>query len=339
MTTHVSGVGAVSLRDRIVTTMRKLSRQRELSLVVVLAIVVACAALLQPRFLDVNNFRSILQSAAVVATLSIGQALVVITRNVDLSLGSAVGLCAFAAASLMSQWPDIPLLFFAIGAILLGSLLGAVNGALVVVARVPAIVATLGTLYVFRGITFFLAAGDNIPASELPRSVLSLATTDVLGIPVPVLISLVVLVMIAVAIRELASARNLYAVGDNPDAARIEGIQTRRVVFVAMTASGAIAGLAAILYILRFGAVDARAGTGLEFQTVAAVVVGGVSILGGVGSVTGAFLGAILLATIANALNILDLSPFWLQAITGMSILVAVIIDLRLRRRLDRRPT
>ena len=315
---------------------RSLSRQREISLLVVLVLVVVVATMLQPRFLDVSNFSAILQSAAIVSILAIGQALVVISRNVDLSVGSELGLCAFAAAAFMSVYPETPVIVAAVGAMVLGAVLGAANGAL---GRGRARAGHRGhARYAVRLPWHHLLVGRR--GQHLRERVANrsspLSTATVLGVPIPVVVTVLVVLITAMGIREFAAARGLYAVGDNPEAARIEGIRSRRVVFLAMLACGAFAGLASILYITRFGAVNARRRHGLEFQSVAAVVVGGVSILGGIGTVTGAFVGAVLLATIANALNVLDLSPFWIQAIDGMAILVAVTVDMRLRRRLDR---
>jgi rhamnose transport system permease protein len=218
---------------------------------------------------------------------------------------------------------------------LLGGVLGAINGGLVVRGRVPAIVVTLGTLYAFRGVAFLIAGGNKVNASDLPDSFLSVSTSEFLGVPIPILICIALLVVTTFVTRDLTFGRALYAVGDDPQAARLEGIGVGRTVFTAFVLCGVLTGVAGVLYALRFGTVDARAATGVEFQAVAAVVVGGVSFLGGSGTVAGAFIGAIVLAAIGNALNVVNLSPFWLQAISGAVILVAVSGDLLLRRRLS----
>ena len=174
------------------------------------------AALLRPA-----TFRSIFLSAAVVATIAIGQALVVLTRNVDLSVGSGAGLCAFVVAASASQSPGLPFPVLVAEVVALGAVLGAINGALVTVGRVPAIVATLGTLYAYRGIAFLIAGGDNISASELPGWFLGVSAQQVAGVPVLVLVPVVLAVVMAYVARSLVFGRSLYAVGDNPQAARL----------------------------------------------------------------------------------------------------------------------
>lgn len=329
---------AVRARPRAaVALLRRASALRETSLVVVLVAIAIGVGLLNPRFLTLSNARDILISIAVIGAVSVGQTLVLLTRNIDLSVGSIVGITAFAATDLLAGHPALPLVVMGAFAAAFGAVLGAVNGLLVAVGDVPAIVATLGTLYAFRGIDFLIAGGKQVSASDLPESYLEFANQDWLGLPAPVVIVVVIGIIATVGLRRLRAGRDLYAIGSNADAARMVGIHLRRRVVGAFVICGLLSGLAGFLYGAQYGSVDARAAEGLEFEVIAAVVVGGVAITGGSGTVIGALLGAAILGSIGNALNLLDIDPNWLQALSGGALVVAVTIDLVLQRRRQRR--
>ena len=311
-------------------------RARELSLLLVLAAIVFAVWLKAPHFTSTDNIRTILLSISIIAVVAVGQTLVVLTRNVDLSVASTVGLVAYVVRDLLRDHPEFSIpLAIAIG-LLIGTGLGAVNGLLVTVGGVPAIVATLGTLYVFRGVTFAIGGGELVTASEVPRAFRDLAQRRYLDIPAPILIAVVVALVAGYALRSTRPGRGLYAVGSNPDAARLAGLQRDRLVFGAFVVCGLLAGLGGIIWGARFPSVDARAATGLELQVIAAVVLGGVNIFGGSGTVFGAVLGAVLLGTISNALTILRVNPLWIQAFSGLAIVVAVSLDAFINRRLQR---
>jgi rhamnose transport system permease protein len=211
--------------------------------------------------------------------------------------------------------------------IALGAACGVVNGAVTAVGRVPSLVVTLGTLYVFRGIDFGWAGGRQINASNLPDSLLSLGSGRFGGVPYLVAITVVLVAVAAYVLRSYRSGRELYAIGSNPDAAVLAGIPVGRRVFAAFVLSGAVAGLAGTLWTARYGTVDATAGTGFELAVISAVVVGGVNIFGGSGSVVGAALGALLLSTIGSALVVLKVPSFWQQAIVGALLIGAIALD------------
>jgi rhamnose transport system permease protein len=218
-----------------------------------------------------------------------------------------------------------------------GAACGAVNGSLVAAARVPALVVTLGTLYVFRGLDYSWASGQQINAADMPRAFLRFGTASVLGVPVLALIALVLVLVVGFYLRSYRSGRELYAIGSDPDAARLSGIPVGRRVFAAFVANGALAGLAGVLYAARFGTLDATVGAGLELTVIAAAVVGGVAIFGGSGTVFGAAVGALLLQTITSSLVVLRINAFWQQAVVGALILAAIGLDRLLVARLDRR--
>ena len=300
---------------------------RELGILLALALLIGVTAAVNPRFLSAQSVKDLLLGSTILATLAVGQAIVVITRNVDLSVGSMVGLVAFATGKLFLAAPHAPVLLAVLAGVALGAACGAVNGGLIAAARVPALVVTLGTLYVFRGVDFWWAHGQQINAADMPAGFLRLGTATVLGVPVLALVALVVLVVTGLYLRSYRSGRELYAIGSQPDAARLAGIPVGRRVFLAFVANGALAGLAGVLYAARFGTIDANAGTGLELQVIAAAVVGGVAIFGGSGSVWGAALGALLLTTITSSLATLRINPFWQQAVVGALILAAIGLD------------
>ncbi|MCP2164212.1 ABC transporter permease [Goodfellowiella coeruleoviolacea] len=314
------GAAARRLVDRV-------GRVRELGILVALVVVVAVTAVANPAFVSPQSLRDLLLNASIIALLAVGQTLVVVTRNVDLSVGSVLGLAAFLTAQTFAANPGLPLLPGLLLGVLIGLACGALNGLVVAAGQVPSLVVTLGTLYVFRGLDFTLARGRQVNAADLPDALLSLGSGRLLGIPNLVLITLVVIAAGALYLRAYRSGRELYAIGSNPDAAVLAGIPVGRRVFVAFTVSGAVAGLAGALWMARYGTVDAAAGTGLELQVVSAVVVGGVVISGGSGTVAGAALGALLLGTITSCLVVLRIPAFWQQAITGALLLAAITVD------------
>jgi rhamnose transport system permease protein len=321
-------------RARQVT--QQIGRARELGIVVALALVIIPTAVVNPRFVESQSIRDLLLNASVVAILAAGQTLVVVTRNVDLSVGSTLGLAAFLTAQTFADHPGLPISAGLLVGVLVGAVCGVLNGLLVAAGRVPSLVVTLGTLYVFRGIDFALAQGRQVNAADLPDALLSLGGTRVLGVPVLVLVTLVVVALATLYLRWYRSGRDLYAIGSNPEAAVLAGIPVARRVFTAFLLSGAVAGLAGALWVSRYGTVDAAAGTGLELQVIAAVVVGGVAIFGGSGTVVGAALGALLLGTIASCLVVLRIPAFWQQAISGALLIGAITVDRLLALRLSR---
>ncbi len=310
---------------------------RELGILLALVLLVVVTFAVNTRFLSAQNIKDLLLGSTILAILAVGQAIVIITRNVDLSIGSVLGLAAFATGTLFVSWPGTPIpLAVAVG-MALGAVCGAVNGGLIAAARVPALVVTLGTLYVFRGLDYTWASGRQINAADMPRAFLRMGTASVLGIPVLALFAVVVLLVAGFVLRSYRSGRELYAIGSDPEAARLSGIPLGRRVFWAFVTSGALAGLAGVLYAARFGTLDANAGLGSELDVVAAVVVGGVAIFGGSGSVYGAALGAVLLTTIGSALPVLGVNPFWQRAAVGALILAAIGLDRSLAVRMARR--
>jgi rhamnose transport system permease protein len=320
-------------------------RVRELGIVVALALLVAVTAVLEPRFIEAGSLRNLALNASIFAILAAGQTLVIITRNVDLSVGSVLGLSAYLAGDLLSKHPGMALPVVFLLGIGLGAACGLFNGILVTWGKVPALVVTLGTLYMFRGFAFLWTDGSQVNAETLPDAFLNVGTESILGVPYLVIITIVVVLAVGQWLRDFRAGRELYAIGSNPEGARLAGVRSDRRVLTAFVLAGGLAGLGGVLFTARFGTVDATAGVGYELTVIAAAVVGGVAIFGGTGSVYGAALGALMLGTITSSLIVLRVEAFWQQAAIGALLLaaiafdrlVAVRVEAALRRRSARR--
>jgi rhamnose transport system permease protein len=302
-------------------------RFRELGIVLALVIVVTATAIDNPRFLSSTSIQQLLSGAAIIALLAIGETIVIVTRNVDLSIGSVLGISAYAVGVLFVHHPDIPIPLVFLAATGIGVVCGVVNGVIVTVARVPSLVVTLGTLYIIRGIDGAWAGGNQVAASSLPDSFNKIGYGTVLGIPYLGIIAIAAVALATYAMRSFRTARDFYAIGSNPEAARLAGIPVGLRVFLAFVLCGGIAGFSGAVWLSNFGSVDAIAGVGYEFQVIAAVVVGGVAIFGGSGTVLGAALGALLLNTIDNALIVVNIASNWTQALAGALLLTAIAFD------------
>ena len=318
--------------------LRSFATARETGILLALVLVIVAATVKNPNFLfSSDGFRDLLLTPSILLLVAVGQAIVIITRNVDLSVGSVLGLTAYLTGRLFIDVPGIPVIaVFAIG-IVAGGLLGLINGALVAFAKVPALVITLGTLYAYRGINVLWTGSDRINSSDMPDSFLALGTQSILFIPVLTIIAVVVLIGAAWYLRNQRGGRELYAIGSDPAAANLYGLKVTQRVLAAFILCGALAGLAGVLYAARYGTVNSQAGAGYELNAVGAAVIGGVAIFGGSGSVWGAAIGAYLLLTINRALPILGVQDFWQRAVVGVLIIGAIVLDRVLALRQARR--
>jgi rhamnose transport system permease protein len=310
---------------------------RELSVLVALLLLIGVTAAVNPRFLDPQGLQDLMLNATIFVVMAVGQAIVIITRNVDLSVGSILGLTAFGTGAVFAAAPGTPIVVVFLIGLVFGAVLGAVNGIIVTFAKVPALVITLGTLYVFRGIANAWAGSTQYFIGNAPPAFGNLSVSTFVGIPVIAILAVVVAVVAQVVLSGTRRGRDLYAIGSDPAAAALFGIPITRRVLAAFAASGALTGLAGVLYASRFNSVGADTGTGYELQIVAAAVVGGVAIFGGSGSAVGAAIGAVLLTTMVGALAALNVSKFWQQAIVGALIIAAILIDRLIALRTSRR--
>jgi rhamnose transport system permease protein len=322
-------------------------RARESGIIAVLVVFVAVTTIIEPRFLSQQNIHFVLINTTIFALLAVGETMVVVSRNVDLSVGSVLGLSAFLSARLFGQVHGIPIPVVFLAGLVIGLLCGLANGLMVAIGRVPSLVVTLATLYMIRGIDILIVGGGVVDASSLPGSFVNIAQAGVLGVPYLAIAVAAVVGAAAYYLRYYRSGRELYAIGSNPEGARLAGIGVGRRVLTAFAASGALAGIAGVLWAAQYQTIDSTAGTGYELTVIAGVVVGGVAIFGGSGSVVGAAVGALLLQTISSALNVLGISGYWDEAIAGFLLLLAIALDrviavrllAALRRRSSRGPT
>ena len=293
-------------------------------------------------YLSARMFSRISTSAAVVLPIAVGQAIVIMTRNIDLSSGSILGVVAYVTGQTLSTMPDLhPVLVVGL-AMGIGAAAGAINGLIAAYGRVPSIIVTLGTLALFR--TFLVEYSDaaTITTASLPTWLVdlpqkSLFSIGAVEVRVTVVLALSACIVVGLALSRLRAARRFLAVGSNPDAAQMAGINAPRVVFLAFVISGALAGLSGFIFLAKFGNITVVAGLGFELKAIAAVVVGGVSIMGGSGTILGVLMGAVLVDTIDNSLTRWELvSEFWRDALLGMLIMVAVTLDTLASRSLAR---
>ena len=312
---------------------------REVSLLLlIIAAIVLFGAMIEGYYTS-RTFNRIASSVAIITVVAVGQTLVVLTRNIDLSVGSIVGFTAYFVGTQIaadnSISPGVAMLI----AVVLGGFMGAINGVIVAWGRVPAIIVTLGTLAIYRGVLIDYSGAKSVITSSLPAWLidlprLNLFTIGELDIRAMVVLALVVVLLFQLVTSYLSYGRRLYAIGSNPDAAQLIGLPARRIVFTTFVLCGALSGLAGFMYLARFGNITVEAARGLELQVVAAVVVGGVNIFGGSGTVFGAMLGAVLIGTLEQSLFRLQISEFWRDALLGLLILLAVASDAVILRRL-----
>ena len=305
-----------------------------LGLIVVLAVLVQS---LNPSFLSAENIADMTKNTAILAILSFGMMLVIVTRGIDLSIGATLALSGMISAQTVATWQDVnPVTALLLG-ILIGVLCGAVVGGLVSKGKVLPIIASLGLMNVFRGITFLVSGGKWVSANQMPDSFKAIATSDFLGLNTLVWVAIIVYVVAYWFVTWNRTGRQIYAVGSNPDSAQISGINNDRILLLVYVIMGGLSGLAGVLWVSKFASAQGDTATGFELSVVAACVLGGVNMAGGSGRISGILLGALLLGILNNALPLVDVSPFWQNFIQGAIILVAVLINALVKRRFNQR--
>ncbi|WP_210528872.1 ABC transporter permease [Rubellimicrobium arenae] len=315
---------------------------RILALLLVLVLVAAFFATQIDNYLNARLFNRISSSVAIVALIATGQTLVILTRNIDLSLGSVVGFVAYATGAIVSAAPEIHPVLLALAALAIGAGFGLLNGLLVAYAGIPSIITTLAAMAIYRSALVEFSGAQSITTEDLPQWLVDFPNTQLFTLAgvqfrAAFVAAVVIVILVHLALLRLRPARALYAVGSNPEAAEMAGIDARRTVLAAFVAAGALAGLAGLFFLARFGNITVVAGLGFELKSIAAAVLGGVSINGGSGSVIGALIGAVLVDLIENSLVRWELvSEFWREAVLGFLILSAVSADALLMRRLTR---
>jgi rhamnose transport system permease protein len=316
--------------------MRALLRHREMFLVAAIALLIGLIALRFPGFARPGNLATVFNDTSILIILALGQMVVILTRSIDLSMASNLALTGMLVALTNANYPGIPIPLIILEAMAIGAVLGAFNGTLVWKLGIPAIVVTLGTLTIFRGATFVVAGGTWVNADRMSPDFIALQRGAFLGLPILSWFALVAIAAFYVVMTRTPIGRSLYAIGVNPSAAVYTGIDVGRTKFIAFVISGAIAGLCGYLWVSRYVIAATEVANGYELSIIAACVIGGISIAGGIGSVGGAVLGALFLGIISSALPVVGVSPFWQMAISGTAILAAVILNARGERKQGR---
>jgi D-allose transport system permease protein len=289
----------------------------------ILLLLLIVLSILEPRyFLKLDNFRQIGLQSTVFLLLAYGEFFAILIAGIDLSVGAVAGLSGMLMAMMMNA--DMPVAVAIIIGLLIATTFGAINGSLVNVFGLHPFVITLGTQAIFRGITLVISKGS--PVFNLPMSFRNLASYW-LGIPIPVLIAAIVAIILILFTKQTVVGRNLFALGGNKQAAWYSGINTKLYTLIAHTLSGLMAGVAGLVMTARIGAAEPLAGNGYETFAIAACIIGGTSFFGGKGKVIGVVIGGLIIGTISNGLNILNVPSFWQQVVMGSLIIASVALD------------
>jgi rhamnose transport system permease protein len=313
--------------------MRSLLRRREAVLAIIVAVLVGAIALRAPVFLSAGSLDTLVTDGAILAIMALAQMLALVTRGIDLSIAANMALTGMVVALLSKAYPDMPVLLTVAASLGVGLVLGAINAVLIGLVEMPAIVVTLGTMSVYRGLVFEASGGGWVNAHELGAPFVGFPNDRLWGVTHIVWIAVVVIALQYLFLRHQRRGRELYALGGNPAAARYVGIDRARLQLMVYSVTGALSGLCGYLWVARYAVAYTETALGFEMQTIAACVIGGVSTAGGRGTVAGCVLGTAFLVILFNAFPVIDVSPFWQMAISGIAILLAVVVNSRAERR------
>jgi len=312
--------------------MKRILASRELLLLVAIGLVLGVIASRFPAFIAPSNLASVFNDTSPLILLAIGQMIVILTKCIDLSVAANLALTGMVVALVNIAAPEMPIIVILVIAVLFGACLGMLNGVLVWKLEIPPIVVTLGTMTIFRGTIFLLTEGKWVNSHEMSDNFKAFPRSEIIGLPVLSWFAIGAVVLFTIVMTRTTLGRAFYAAGGNPHAATYAGINVGRTQFWAFTISGALAGLTGYLWVSRFAVAYVDVAGGFELTVVAACVIGGVSIMGGIGTVPGALLGALFLGIIANALPVVNISPFWQMAISGAAIIIAVALNAQANR-------
>ncbi|RJG43060.1 ABC transporter permease [Mesorhizobium sp. DCY119] len=311
-------------------------KNREIWLLAAILLLIGLISTRYGAFASPRNLANVFNDTSILMILALGQMVVILTRSIDLSMASNLAFTGMVVAMINAAYPAVPVPLLMLIAAGVGLTLGAVNGALVWKLGIPSIVVTLGTLTIYRGATFVISGGAWVNADKMSPAFIGLQRAQMLGIPLLSWIALAVIASFFVLLTRTPLGRSLYAIGVNPTASVYAGIDVGRTKFVAFCISGLVAGICGYLWVSRYVIASVEIANGYELNIIAACVIGGISIAGGIGSVGGAVLGALFLGIISSALPLVNISPFWQMAISGSAIILAVVLNARGERRQGR---
>ncbi|MGK9050742.1 ABC transporter permease [Neorhizobium petrolearium] len=316
--------------------MNRLLKNREILLLVIIAVMVLGFSTRAQGFASPGNLANIFNDTSILIILALGQMTVILTKSIDLSVAANLSFTGMAVAMTNAAVPDLPLALLIVMAIGIGAFLGAINGFLVWALQIPPIVVTLGTLTIYRGMAFVLSGGGWVNAHQMTPSFLNIPRMSMLGLPILSWIAVLIVLGAWFVLTRLPFGRAAYASGGNPTAAVYAGVDIGWTRFLAFVTSGALAGLCGYLWVSRYAVAYVDIAIGFELDTVAACVIGGISIAGGIGTVAGAVLGSLFLGVIKNALPVIGISPFAQMAISGIVIVLAVVFNARAEKKAGR---
>jgi len=309
--------------------MRWLLRTREIWLALAIIAIIGGTTLRSSNFASIGNLADIFNNTAMLMILALGQMVVILTRSIDLSMAANLALSGMIVALLNSSFPGIPVPLLMLIATICGLAMGAFNGILVWKLDIPAIVVTLGTLTIFRGVIFLIAGGKWVNADQLSPGFIEMTRIQLLGLPLLSWFAIIIALLFFLVMSRTPIGRSLTAIGINPTASVYAGIDVGKTKFISFCMSGAAAGFCGFLWVSRYVIGSVEIANGYELSIIAACVIGGVSIAGGVGTVGSALLGALFLGVTNSALPVINISPFWQMAISGGAIILAVIFNSR----------
>lgn len=307
--------------------LKRLIYSREGVLSIIVLAMFFGVGVISPDFISLSNSVSIFNDTSILIMLALGQMLVILTRCIDLSVAANVAFTGMFVAMVNQYFPELPMALLIFLSLFIGALLGAINGLFVWLLKVPSIVITLGTMSIYRGATFLFSDGAWVNSHQMSESFIGLPRYEILSMPVLGWMAIAAIILFFWAMKFSVWGRNFYSAGGNPMAAFYSGVNVGKVQFYAFLVSGTLSGLCGYLWVSRFAVAYVDVANGFELQVIAACVIGGVSIVGGLGSVVGCVIGALFIGVVNNALPIIGVSPFWQMAISGLVIIIAVIAN------------
>tara|TARA_R110000764_G_scaffold208140_1_gene293806 strand:- start:3399 stop:4400 length:1002 start_codon:yes stop_codon:yes gene_type:complete len=307
--------------------LRRFIYSREGVLSIIVLVMFFGVGVINPDFISLSNSVSIFNDTSILIMLALGQMMVILTRCIDLSVAANVAFTGMVVAMVNQYFPELNMAILILLSLVIGAFLGAINGLFVWLLKVPSIVITLGTMSIYRGATFLLSDGAWVNSHQMSESFIALPRFEMLSMPVLAWMAIAAIIIVFWAMKYSVWGRNFYSAGGNPMAAFYAGVNVGKVQFYAFLVSGTLAGLCGYLWVSRFAVAYVDVANGFELQVVAACVIGGISIVGGVGTVVGCVIGALFIGVVNNALPIIGVSPFWQMAISGLVIIIAVIAN------------
>ena len=322
--------------DKIKSITKVLTKSREISLIFVLIILCAVIQLRNSQFLSLANINDLLVNAVIMSILAIGMMCVLLIGGIDISIGSTLALSGMICALVMRDNPQLPAIVSFMIAIGVGLLCGLLNGLVIAKGGVIPIIATLGFMNIFRGATYLVANSQWVHKEQITPDFQNFTLNGLFGINNMIIVSIVCYVIFAFLLKFNRTGRKIYAVGSNPEAAEISGINIKTIKILVYSLMGALSGLAGALWVSKYASAQGDSGKGIEMDIIAACVIGGVSLSGGKGTVLGVVLGCLSLGILNNALPLINVSSFWQDAIKGVIIIIALILNVMTQRTLDR---